>query len=75
MDDEWTIPGLDGRRAFLKRGGAAMAAATAYGLYPEMGLAADVPRQFDGSKFQLKAVESKTWWRAPDRLFIAPAPF
>ena len=58
MDDESTIPGLDGRRTFLKRGGAAMAVATAYGLYPEMGLAADVPRQFDGSKFQLKAAES-----------------
>ncbi|HVH80757.1 MAG TPA: ABC transporter substrate-binding protein [Stellaceae bacterium] len=43
------------RRDFL-RGGAAMMAATAYGLAPWRALA-DIPMEFDGSKFQLAAPE------------------
>src|SRR5262245_33765900 len=41
------------RRDFLKGSAAAMAVAAAYGLAPARGLAANVPNQFDGSKFQL----------------------
>jgi peptide/nickel transport system substrate-binding protein len=44
-----------GRRAFLQ--GSAAALAAGYGLAPRYGLAADVPLQFDGSKFQLAAPE------------------
>ena len=40
-----------GRRGFLQGSAAAMAAA--YGLAPHFGLAADIPMQFDGSKFKL----------------------
>ena len=43
------------RRDFLKAGAAV--AAGAYGLAPMYGLAADIPMQFDGSKFQLAAPE------------------
>src|ERR1700744_3765357 len=43
------------RRGLLKGSAAAMAAA--YGLSPRPGLA-DIPNQFDGSKFQLKAPEA-----------------
>ena len=43
------------RRGFLQAGAAA--AAVAYGLAPRYGLAADVPMQFDGSKFKLAAPE------------------
>ena len=42
------------RRDFLK-GSTAMAAA--YGLLPDIGLAADIPLEYDGSKFQLAAPE------------------
>jgi len=45
-----------GRRAIM-RGGAAAAVASAYGLAPGQALAQNVPNQFDGSKFQLKAAE------------------
>ncbi len=41
------------RRDVLKGG----AAAAAYGLIPDLGLAADVPFEYDGSKFQLAAAE------------------
>jgi ABC-type transport system substrate-binding protein len=44
-----------GRRGFMQSGAAALAAA--YGLAPRYGLAADVPLQFDGSKFKLAAPE------------------
>ena len=44
-----------GRRGFLQGSAAAMAAA--YGMAPRYGLAADVPMQFDGSKFQLAPPE------------------
>ena len=43
------------RRRFLQTGAAA--AAGAAGLLPKMGLAQNVPYQFDGSKFQLAAAE------------------
>jgi ABC-type transport system substrate-binding protein len=43
------------RRGFLGTGAAL--AAGAYGLRPTQGLAADVPLEFDGSKFQLAAPE------------------
>jgi peptide/nickel transport system substrate-binding protein len=45
-----------GRRGFLQGGAAALG--LAYGLAPRYGLAADVPMQFDGSKFQLAAPEA-----------------
>ena len=45
-----------GRRGFLQGSAAAMAAA--YGFAPRYGLAADVPMQFDGSKFKLAAPEA-----------------
>ena len=48
---------MGGRRAFLRGSGAALAATVAYGLPAGTSLAASVPRQFDGSKFQLKAAE------------------
>ncbi len=50
-------PGHTGwsRRDFFQVSAAALAAA--YGLAPRYGLAADVPLQFDGSKFQLAAPE------------------
>jgi peptide/nickel transport system substrate-binding protein len=44
-----------GRRGFLQTGAAALAGA--YGLAPRYGLAADIPLQYDGSKFQLAAPE------------------
>ncbi len=44
-----------GRRAFMH--GSAAAVAAAYGLWPRYGLAADIPLQFDGSKFKLAAPE------------------
>src|SRR6266699_876225 len=51
----------NGARAWLTRrgflGAGAVMAAGAYGLYPASGLAADVPFEFDGSKFQLAAPE------------------
>jgi peptide/nickel transport system substrate-binding protein len=43
------------RRGFLQ--GTAAVTAAAYGLRPGSGLAADIPMQFDGSKFQLAAPE------------------
>lgn len=49
-----TRPGWS-RRGFLAGSAAAMAGA--YGLAPRYGLAADIPLQFDGSKFQLAAPE------------------
>ena len=42
------------RRDLLKGGAAA---AAAYGLIPDFGLAADIPFEYDGSKFQLAAAE------------------
>ncbi len=45
-----------GRRGFLQGSAAAMAAA--YGFAPRYGLAADVPMQFDGSKFKLTPPEA-----------------
>ena len=44
------------RRAFLQGGAAAIG--VAYGFAPRYGLAADVPMQYDGSKFQLAAPEA-----------------
>jgi ABC-type transport system substrate-binding protein len=45
------------RRDFLKSGSAA-ALAGASGLFPGLGLAEQVPDEFDGTKFQLKAAEA-----------------
>lgn len=44
-----------GRRGFLQGSAAAMAAA--YGFAPSYGLAAEIPLQYDGSKFKLSAPE------------------
>jgi hypothetical protein len=54
MNDPYNTCAPLTRRSFL---GAAALAAGAYGLYPALGLAADVPLEFDGSKFQLAAPE------------------
>src|SRR5690242_15693057 len=43
------------RRGFLQSSAAAVAAA--YGVYPLQGKAADIPEQYDGSKFLLAAPE------------------
>ncbi len=48
---------LSDRRDFLKNSAAGMAVAAAYGLFPDQALAQNVPLQFDGSTFQLKAPE------------------
>jgi len=49
-------PGMPwSRRHFLQGSAAAMTAA--YGMAPRYGLAADIPLQYDGSKFQLAAPE------------------
>ena len=53
-DDESASSGW-GRRGFLKGSAAILAGLS--GLAPRYGLAADVPLQFDGSKFQLAAPE------------------
>ena len=53
MDDPDSSRGRGTRRDFLKAGAAV--AAGVYGLAPKYGLAADIPLQFDGSKFQLAA--------------------
>jgi ABC-type transport system substrate-binding protein len=50
----WSRAGWS-RRGFLQGSAAAMAAA--YGMAPRYGLAADIPLQYDGSKFQLAAPE------------------
>jgi peptide/nickel transport system substrate-binding protein len=44
-----------GRRGFLQGGAAALAGL--YGMAPRYGLAADIPLQYDGTKFQLAAPE------------------
>src|SRR5271168_4899180 len=44
-----------GRRVFLQGGAAALAGL--YGMAPRYGLAADIPLQYDGTKFQLAAPE------------------
>src|SRR5215475_2378477 len=55
MDDPYAARTRLTRRGFFGTGVAL--AAGAYGLYPTLGLAADVPTEFDGSKFQLAAPE------------------
>ena len=55
MDDPYDTCARLTRRGFLGTGAAL--AAGAYGLYPSLGLAADVSLEFDGSKFQLAAPE------------------
>jgi peptide/nickel transport system substrate-binding protein len=49
------FPLTDSSRRNLLRGGAALLGA--YGLAPRYGLAADIPYEYDGSKFQLAAPE------------------
>jgi ABC-type transport system substrate-binding protein len=55
MSDPHAAVPLRSRRDFLKTGAAA--AAAAYGMRWGLGLAADIPLEFDGSKFQLAAPE------------------
>jgi peptide/nickel transport system substrate-binding protein len=57
MNDQRPTQPVGRRRDFLKGSAAAIAVAAAYGLRPELGLAQDVPNQFDGSNFQLKPTE------------------
>ena len=54
MNDPHVMPAWWSRRGFFK--GSAAAAAGAYGLYPRR-LLADIPNEYDGSKFQLAAPE------------------
>lgn len=61
MDDARRVRSELTRRGFLGTGTAL--AAGAYGLYPTLGLAADVPLEFDGSKFQLAAPEPNPKYR------------
>ncbi len=49
---------LADRREFLKSSAAALALAAAYGMHPSRALAQGVPLQYDGSAFQLKAVDA-----------------
>src|SRR5437868_12167137 len=44
-------------RRDILRGGSAAALMGAYGFAPRYGLAADVPTEYDGSKFQMAAPE------------------
>src|SRR5438046_2866513 len=44
-------------RRDILRGGSATALMGAYGFAPRYGLAADIPREYDGSKFQMAAPE------------------
>src|SRR4051812_30782025 len=55
MNDQHGARARLSRRGFL--GAGAAVAAGAYGLHPTSGLAADVPLEFDGSKFQLAEIE------------------
>lgn len=57
MNDRDAERGYATRRNFLR--GSAAVAAGFYGMAPRHGLAADIPLQFDGSKFQLAAPEPK----------------
>src|SRR6476659_5464514 len=60
------------RRGFLGTGAAL--AAGPYGLYPTLGLAADVPSEFDGSKFQLAAPEPNPKYGGVLRMGITNRP-
>ena len=62
------------RRGFLQGGAAIMAGV--YGLPGRLGYAAEIPDQFDGSKFQLSAPEpnpKRGAWRQP-RVHDPPLP-
>ncbi len=56
MDHEESTPNGWSRRGMLK-GGAAALMGGAYGFTPRYGLAADIPYEYDGSKFQMAAPE------------------
>jgi ABC-type transport system substrate-binding protein len=60
-------------RRGLLGAGAAMAAG-AFGLYPLRGLAADVPLEFDGSKFQLAAPEANPKYGGVLRIGLTHRP-
>src|SRR5689334_20859524 len=60
------------RRDFIRTG--AGAAAAAYGMRWGLGLAADVPLEFDGSKFQLAAPEPNPKRGGTLRLGISMRP-
>jgi peptide/nickel transport system substrate-binding protein len=55
MNPEQPTPAIWSRRDVIR--GSAAALIAAYGFAPRYGLAADIPTEFDGSKFQLKAAE------------------
>ncbi len=60
------------RRDFLKS--SAAAAAAAYGLYPSLGLAEQVPDKFDGLSFKLKAPEPNAKFGGVLRMGIPNRP-
>src|SRR5689334_8149692 len=72
MDDARRVRSELTRRGFLGTGTAL--AAGAYGLYPTLGLAADVPLEFDGSKFQLAAPEPNPKYSGVLRIGITNRP-
>src|SRR5215467_1109267 len=55
MSDNRNRPAVWSRRDMLTGGAAALLGA--YGLAPRYGLAADIPYEYDGSKFQMAAPE------------------
>ena len=60
------------RRGFL--GSGAALAAGAYWLHPTLGLAADVPTEFDGSKFKLAAPEPNPKYGGVLRIGVTNRP-
>jgi ABC-type transport system substrate-binding protein len=60
------------RRGLFGTGGALLVGG--YGLYPSLGLAADVPLEFDGSKFQLAAPEPNPKYGGVLRIGITNRP-
>src|ERR1700741_4754467 len=72
MNDPHGLHAPLSRRGFL--GTSAALAAAAYGLHPTPGLAADVPLEFDGSKFQLAAPEPNPKYGGVLRIGITNRP-
>src|SRR6516225_11724740 len=72
MDDQQAARRRLTRRGFLGTGAAL--ATGVRGLYPRHSLAADVPKEFDGSKFQLAAPEPNPKYGGVLRIGITNRP-
>src|SRR5690348_10639847 len=72
MDDARPVRLPLTRRGLLGSGAALLAGS--YGLDPSLGLAADVPLEFDGSKFQLAAPEQNPKYGGVLRIGITNRP-